>query len=253
MSAAYDKFDYPSFWKGRDYEHEAESIALEYFLNKITKIKKLLDVGAGYGRLTPNYLYRAEKVILSDPSAKLLKIARKNYKKNKKIRFVHSRLENLPKKLKNKTIDAIIMVRVLHHIKNLNQAFYILNRLLKENGYLILEFANKRHLKATITQVVKGDIIFPFDIFPKDKSKKSQKCLPFKNYHPDYIEYLLYKNGFEILEIRSVSNTRSSFLKRHIPLETLLSIEKYVQKVFSKFGMGPSIFVLAKKTRHVKR
>ncbi|KKQ52733.1 MAG: hypothetical protein UT19_C0003G0070 [Candidatus Woesebacteria bacterium GW2011_GWB1_39_10b] len=248
MPAAYDTYDYPSYWEGREYEHCAEILAIKSFLKKIPKIDSILEIGTGYGRLTPSYIYRGKRVILSDPSGKLLKIARSSFK-GKKVKFIHSCLENLPTKLKSKSIDLAILVRVLHHIENPDEAFSVIKKLIKKNGYFIVEFANKRHLKAIISEFFHGNFTFWLDIFPKDVSgKKAKKSnIPFKNYHPDTIREMLEKFGFTILEERSVSNVRSPFLKKYLSKETLLFLEKYLQRLLAKISLGPSIFILAKK------
>ena len=249
MAAAYDTYDYPSYWENREYEHASETLILKCFLAKIPQIKTLLDLGAGFGRLTPVYIFRAKKTILSDPSAKLLKIARKKYQ-GKSVRFIQSSLENLPQRVRGKSIDLILLVRVLHHIQEPEKAIIIINKLLKKNGYLILEFANKSHFKALVHEIFKGNLTFPLDIFPKDLSKKKRKkkkTLPFVNYHPDAIIEMLESNGFEILEKRSASNVRSVLLKRLLPLEFLLTLERKLQKPFGTINFGPSIFILAKK------
>ena len=251
MAAAYDTYNYPSYWEGRDYEHESEIIAIKDLLSSIEKIDHVLEIGSGYGRLTPSYIYRAKKITLSDPSSKLLKIARENYKDNRNINYIHSSLENINKKLRNKSVDLILLVRVLHHLDDCGKAFETINKLLKNGGYFILEFANKRHLKATFSQFFKGDLTFAIDIFPKDirsEKHKRQKTLPFINYHPDDITKKLEESGFKIMEKRSVSNIRSTTVKRMIPLDTLLSIESGMQKPMSKINFGPSIFILSKKT-----
>jgi ubiquinone/menaquinone biosynthesis C-methylase UbiE len=247
MSAAYDTYDYPNYWIGRRYEHYSEEMAIKAFLERIDKIDNILDIGAGFGRLTPTYIYRAKKIILSDPSARLLKIARSTFP-DKKVKLIHSNLENLPSKLKSRSIDLCFLIRVLHHIKNPEKAFMVISKLLKKNGYLILEFPNKKHLKATITQFLRGNFTFPLDIFPKDlTSENSKSCLPFNNYHPDIIKELLEKNGFKILETRSVSNVRSSFVKKIFATDTLLFLEKFLQKPLTQVNFGPSIFILAQK------
>lgn len=249
MAAAYDTYDYPDFWEGREYEHYAEVIALKHFLGKIVRIKKIVDVGAGYGRLTPNYLYRASKVILTDPSAKVLKIAREQFKL-KKVRFIQSKAEGLLKKIKSKSVDLVVIVRVLHHVESIDTVFRVANRLLKRNGYLIIEFANKSHFKATVSQFMHGNLVFPLEIFPKDiRSPQSVKdnTLPFVNYHPDMVFEKLKLNGFKIVEVRSVSNIRIPFLKKVLPLDLLLLIEGFLQRPFARFNLGPSIFILAKK------
>jgi len=250
MSAHYDTYDYPSYWEGREYEHDSEVMAIKAFLDKIPKIKTILEIGTGYGRLTSSYSFRAKKIILSDPSAKLLKIAREKNALNPKIEYLHTSLENLPTKIRSSSIDLAIMVRVIHHIEDLNQALKIVSKLVRKGGYFILEFANKRHVKATFKEFFKGNLTFPLDIFSKDissiKSKK-KNALPFINYHPDTIIQALKNSDFEVISKRSVSNIRSPRIKKLLPLTTLLSFEKILQEPLSYLSFGPSIFILAKK------
>jgi len=246
MPAAYDKYDYPQYWVGREYEHKAEVIALKAFLKKIPKVKTILEIGAGYGRLTPFYFDLAPKIILTDPSTKLLKIARESFQQ-KKIHFLNLKAENLSKKIKKESVELVIMVRVLHHIKDIHKTFHIIDKITKKGGFLILEFANKCHLKATILEFLRGNFTYLLDIFPKEIKTKKKKSLPFRNYHPDTIFDILKGHGYKILEVRSVSNVRNAFLKRFLPAKTLLFLETLFQKPFAKFYIGPSIFVLAKK------
>jgi ubiquinone/menaquinone biosynthesis C-methylase UbiE len=248
MSAHYDTYDYPAYWKDREYEHEAEMIAMKSFLNRIPRLKTIIEIGAGYGRLVPSYFFRAKKIILSDPSSKLLKIAR-NTLKNKGIKFIHSNIENLYPKVRKNTANLVVMVRVLHHIHDLDQALSITHKITKKGGFLILEFANKRHLKATISEFLHGNFTFPLDIFPKEVKSSNQKSISFYNYHPDIIKERLKHNGYSIIEIRSVSNIRSSAIKRFMPTEYLLFIENLLQRPLSYMCFGPSIFILAKKER----
>jgi ubiquinone/menaquinone biosynthesis C-methylase UbiE len=250
MAAAYDTYDYPSYWEGREYEHKAEVVALKAMLSRIKAIDKLVEIGSGYGRLTPYYIFRAKRVILTDPSAKLLKMARREFSLNK-VKFIQSKAENLIGKIRSRTVDMILVVRVLHHIEDVDKVFAVSKKLLKKNGYLLIEFPNKKHLKATISEFLHGNFTFPIDIFPKDlRSARSIKknVLPFVNYHPDVIKEKLESHGFKIIEVRSVSNIRSSLLKKILPPEYLLSFEKSTQRLFAKLNIGPSIFILAKNT-----
>ena len=57
----------------------------------------------------------------------------------------------------------------------------------------------------------------------------------------------LEEKGFEILQKRSVSNIRSSFIKNLLPCSFLLSLESRLQIPFAYINFGPSIFVLARK------
>lgn len=249
MSAHYDSYDYPSYWEGRDYEHRSELICIDEMLGKIKKVKTIAEYGAGFGRLIPSYLYRADKIIISDPSNRLLKLAKFRYSA-RKIKYIQSRVENIDKKIKKESIDLVILVRVLHHIENLDKAMTAISNTLKPGGYIILEFANKKHLKEIFRQALKGNITYTLDIFSRDiRSKKNikRKTIAFINYHPDFIRHKLNQLGFTILEKRSVSNIRIPFLKRYFTTEGLLAIEKITQKYLSVFSFGPSIFYLAKK------
>ena len=249
MAAHYDNYDYPSYWTERDYEHKSEVLVIKSFLDKISKIGTILDVGAGFGRLTPKYLHRAKKVVLAEPSSKLLSKARKTLP-NKKIKFVQTTIDNLNKKVKSQSINLVLFVRVAHHMRDLDQTFDNIHKVLDHKGYFIMEFANKRHLKAMVLEFIKGNFTFAHDIFPRDisseKSKK-QNALPFINYHPDIICAKLKEHGFKIIEVRSVSNIRSPFMKKYFPLSTLLFFESFMQEFASKLKLGPSIFVLAQK------
>jgi ubiquinone/menaquinone biosynthesis C-methylase UbiE len=250
MPAAYDTFDYPGYWIGRDYEHKSELIALKSFLQKIKKIKNILEIGAGFGRLMPSYGFRAKNIILTDPSAKTLKVAREAFKFRKNIKFIHSSLENLPPKIRPSSISLVVMIRVIHHIKDIDTAFKIIHRMIIPNGYFIFEFANKKHIKSTVKEFFKGNFRFLNDLTTMDiRSKKSIRkgTLPFLNYHPDKIKDILDQYGFEVVEERSVSNIRSTFIKGIFSTELLVSLESLLQKPFSYIDFGPSIFILARK------
>lgn len=249
MAAAYDTYDYQAYWEGREYEHDAEAVAIQAFLNQIPKIETALEIGAGFGRLVDTYSFRAKKVVITDPSSKLLKIAKEMHLGNK-YKFLQSSAELLPKKVHKSSIDLIILVRVLHHIVDPQEVFCMVNKLLTPGGYFILEFANKKHWKEMAKEIFKGNILFPVDIFPKDiRSEKNvkRKTLPFINYHPDAIFKMLTDAGFEITEKRSVSNIRIPTAKKLLPPEVLLGLEKRLQVILAPFNSGPSIFVLARK------
>jgi ubiquinone/menaquinone biosynthesis C-methylase UbiE len=249
MPAAYDTYDYPSYWIGREYEHRSELVAIKAFLRKIPKLKTIVEVGTGFGRLVSSYKYRAKKTILTDPSGKLLSLARDVYQ-NKGILFIHSSLENLPKKLRKNTADLIVMIRVIHHINNIDKAFYNLSRLTVKGGYLILEFANKGNFKNVYKEFLKGNFVFPMEFETVDKrSKKNQKrkTIPFNNFHSDYMTEMLKKYGYEIIEKRSVSNARGSFLRKIFPTNFFISLADIFQPILGYINFGPSIFILAKK------
>lgn len=250
MGAAYDSYDYPAYWKEREYEHESEVFALRSFLAKIPRINKVIEIGGGYGRLTPTYLYRAKTATLTDPSAKLLSLARSQLKDYQNVRFTQTSLENLKNKFRGGSFDVALMIRVLHHLPDLEGTISSVEHILSQEGYFIFEFANKIHAKAILTHLLRRDFGFLNDTTPIDiRSKKSilAKTLPFLNYHPKTIKEILAKYNFEIIEKRSVSNIRNPLIKKHIPISLLLWAEKLLQRPLSYLNFGPSIFILAQK------
>lgn len=252
MAAAYDNYDYPEFWEARNYEHNCEVIALKHFFKKIKSKPEVLEIGSGYGRLAKVYNKYAKNITLVDPSHSLLSRARKIFKPNSAdVKYIRSTVQNLPKKLKKKDYGVVLMVRVMHHIKDPNEAFDVVSQYVPKGSYFILEFANKLHGKALVKNIIKGNFTFPLDIFPQDKrSKKNKKkgTILFLNHHPDVVLKSLKDHNFKIIEKRSVSNVRTRWVKENISMPMLLSCEEMMQKPLAKVNFGPSIFVLAKKT-----
>lgn len=249
-AAHYDTYDYPSYWKGREYEHLSEALALDSLLKNSPVMDTIVDVGGGYGRLIPCYVNKANKVIFTEPSASLLEIAKREYKNNKKLSYLHSTLEDLPKSIKQNSVDAIVMVRVMHHLSDPTKVIETFSKLLKKNGILLLEFANKIHGKALLSNICRGDFGFSNDMAPTDRrciENKSSETISFYNYHPKAITDALHSSKFSILAKRSVSNVRNQKLKKYISLNLLMQIEALLQVPFSFVYFGPSIFILAQK------
>lgn len=249
--AAYDDYDYPRYWSGREYEHESEVLVLRDFFKIIGNKKSVIDIGGGYGRLAKVYDKYAREVTLAEPSKSLIDKAKDYLKGSRaKLQYVHSKLEDLPQKINKKKYDVVVLVRVMHHINNPKTAIKAASEHIPRGGYFILEFANKLHGKAIFKNFISGNFTFPLDIFPIDKRSKkniSKDSILFLNHHPDVIASELKNYGFKIIEKRSVSNIRSRKIKQILPARIVLTIEKYLQKPLAKINFGPSIFILAKK------
>jgi len=237
----YDEFNYQAYWERRKYENISGKYALKTFLDKInlTSNKKLIDIGAGFGRLADVYGYKFKHATLVDPSIKNLEIAKRKLG-TAGFTFTQSIGSKLP--FKNESFDVAVFVRVIHHLKEPEIVLKEINRVLKKNGWLILEFANKAHFKATVFNHGNNDNLEPIDISDDDS------FLPFRNYHPKWIENILRETGFKATEKLSVSNFRSSLIKRVVPYQILFAIERIVQKPLGIINFGPSIYVLAKRS-----
>jgi len=241
MSVPYDSFDYTSFWVNRGFEDQCERIALSHFFQK-TKGEKLLDIGGGFGRLADLYAPLFNSCVICEPSRELIKIGKEKFPN---LEFKQGSLPSLP--FDSASFDIALMVRVSHHLPVLLPSFEEIHRVLKKDGYFILEVANKIHFLARTKAFLQGDFSFINNLAPLERrskeSIKSGKIL-FLNHHPRQVEKDLQAAGFQILEKLSVSNFRNPLIKKIFPRQLLLFFEKWLQKPLARFYFGPSIFYL---------
>jgi len=247
--AYYDDFDYQSYWVGREYEDQAEKIAVGRLLKQIPQKNSLVDVGAGFGRFVDVYAPRFDESWLVEPCEDLLNQAKLTGKSFKNLVFRIGEAEKLP--IDSRTMDVVLMIRIAHHLKEPEKAFLEAHRVLRTGGFLILEFANKVHFRARLRAVVGGSLSFGRDRTPKEQRSQENigaGKIDFLNHHPRQIKKDLEKFGFVVMGFLSVSNFRSPIVKKFFPSPLLLFLEKHLQKPLAKIFFGPSIFVLAKKT-----
>ena len=241
-------YNYKKYWQGREYEDQSERIALKKLFALISRKNTILDVGGGFGRLTPEYVGLFKKCLLVDPSKKLLAEAEKLCGQYKNLSVKQGFIEKLPNN--ERKYDVAITVRTFHHLKNLPLAIKNISQTIKPNGFIILEFANKIRFKSLIKAVFNLNFDFFTSHVPLDISYK-KGVVPFISYHPNQIKTLLLANKFTIIKILSVSNFRHSLFKALLPLNFLLKIESFFSSAFSFIPFirffGPSIFILAKK------
>jgi len=243
-------FNYRQYWQTREYENQAEKMALKKLLKFIPKSQrgKIIDIGAGFGRLTPIYASLFKSCLLIEPSDKLLKDAKKLSEKYNNLEFKKSFVEKLP--VEGEAFDVVLMVRVAHHLQDLETMIVEVKRILKPSGYFILEFANKMHFKNRLEALIKFNFNFFRSHLPENLKTK-RNTTPFFNYHPNQIKTLLLSHDFQIIEFLSVSNFRNPWLKKLVPLKLLLWLENIRQGIslHQNLHLGPSIFVLAKKEK----
>lgn len=247
MTSSYDFYDYIGYWKNRNFEDNCERIVIEKIFQQIPKKEKIIDIGGGYGRLASTYINYFKYCLIVDPSINLVKKGKQLYK-GENIKFLIGSLPNLP--VKDNSYDCAIMVRVLHHIKDPLPAFKEVNRILKGEGYFILEFANKINFLARLKAFLRRDSLFKFNLESVDRRSENsirEKKISFLNHHPKVILEGLQKSEFQIISIYSVSNLRSTIIKKIVPTKILLKLESIFQNLFAQIFFGPSIFVVTQK------
>lgn len=128
--AKFDHFDLISplydFIFGRRVDDEIVNFA------EIAEDQILLDVGGGTGRVSVLFKKKVKNVIIADSSVNMLKEAQE-----KGLTTVNSNSERLP--FANDAIHRIIMVDAFHHVKNQHETLHEMWRVLKKDGFIIIE------------------------------------------------------------------------------------------------------------------
>jgi ubiquinone/menaquinone biosynthesis C-methylase UbiE len=248
MIAPYDSYDYLSYWKKRSFEDLCEKEAIASFFQKIKEKGSLIDIGGGFGRLSDFYSSKFKECLVVDPSKKLLEIGQERCRELKNVSFKEGTLPRLP--VKDNSFDVAMMIRVSHHLEDLGPSFKEVGRILKKNGYFIMEIANKIHFLARLKAYLKGDLSFSKNLSSVERrswENIKSGSIPFLNHHPQKVINDLEKFGFSVEEVLSVSNLRNPLLKLFVPEKCLIGLERKTRQSLSSCFFGPSIFVLARK------
>ncbi len=226
------------FWEGqgREFEDAAERIALRHLLP--ARGHRLVEIGAGFGRLAD--LYAAyEQVILLDYSRSLLQEARARLGDDPRFLYVAANVYALP--LATSAVDTTVMVRVAHHLADLPCALRELARVTCEGGVLVMEYANKRHLKSLLRYLARRQTWSPFAHAPYE-------FVPLNfDFHPAWMTQRLREAGFQIEAERAVSHLRFGPLKRLASAQRLAQIDGWLQRPGAALKLAPSIFVRARR------
>ncbi len=235
-------FSYPAFWADREYEHEAEVMAIQRLLGA-NRFDTAVDIGGGFGRLVECLSRYARRVIVVEPSEVQRKLIAR-FAPRAVITNGDAAETNLPVK----SCDLVVMVRVAHHLPNLQESLDEMYKILKPGGLLILEFANANNFKSELRHYLRLRRVPLTPI----KVGTQEIDIPFVNHHPTTIKKMLHQDGFVIQKILSVSNFRSPLLKKILPLSILLALEGSSQRLLGKVYFGPSIFILARRSATLK-
>ncbi len=236
--------NYLHYWEGRDYENESERIAIRRLLRN-KHFKNAVDVGGGYGRLCVFLEQYADKVTLAEPSQQQLDIAKDFLKDHAEIDRVLTQADNL--KLPDNSFDLVTMIRVMHHLPDPSTEFAEIKRVLTDDGYFVLEIANYLHARNRLKHALKGKR-FPQDpVDIRSDKNKQESEIAFVNHNPKTVIKQLAHAGLRVEKTLSVSNLRSTTLKKHVPQNIMLAVERALQPTLAKAYFGPSTFLLVKK------
>jgi ubiquinone/menaquinone biosynthesis C-methylase UbiE len=231
----YDGSDYQAaFWEkgGRDYEDQVEAVALERLLPKSGQI--LLEVGAGAGRNTLRY-QGFERIVLLDYSITQLQQARARLGTGSRFTYVAADVYRLP--FVPGLFDAATMIRTLHHMSDAPAALSQVREVLAPQATFILEYANKRNIKAVIRYLLRRQSWNPFTPEPVEFARLNY------DFHPRAVRAWLEGSGFSIQRQLTVSHFRIDYFKRIFPLALLVKMDSAAQLTGNWWQLTPSVFV----------
>ena len=224
------------FWEGRqrEYEDRVERLAMEKMLPP--RGERLLEVGAGFGRLAD--LYRGyEQVVLLDYARTQLEEAQNYLGRDGYFTYVVADVYNLP--FVDNLFDTLTMVRVMHHLVDITAALNQLYRVLKPGGTAVVEHASKLHLKSVARWLLRRQDWNPFDPQPVEFVEMNF------DFHPAWMRQQFEKAGLHIKNTRTLSHYRLNLLKRLIPTSWLVKMDSWAQLTGNWWQLTPSLFLQA--------
>ncbi|MGD8998389.1 MAG: class I SAM-dependent methyltransferase [Anaerolineae bacterium] len=226
------------FWgEGREYEDGAERVALRHLLPP--RGHRLIDIGGGYGRLAS--LYRDyDEVVIFDYALSQLRQAQElwgNRGPSGHPRYIYVAGDFYKLPFAPGLFDTVTMVRTLHHAADAPTVLRGVAEILVPGGTLVLEFANKRNLKAILRYLVGRQAWSPFEREPVEFV-----ALNF-DFHPAWVEEQLAQVGLRIQQRRAVSTFRLGLLKRLVPTDILVALDRLCQPAGGLLPLSPSVFV----------
>ncbi len=234
----YEGSDYQErFWDrgGRDYEDRVEAIALRRLLPQSGV--RLLEIGAGAGRNTPRYTGFNE-IVLLDYSRTQLEQARERLGGGDRYVYVVADVYRMP--FGSAVFDAATMIRTLHHLLDPGAALAQVRACLAPGAAFILEYANKRNLKAVLRWLARRQDWNPFSRAPVEFAP-----LNF-DFHPAFVRGQLQDSAFGVERQLTVSHLRLGALKRALPTGFLVALDSMLQFTGALWQFTPSVFLRAR-------
>ncbi len=226
------------FWdgKGRDYEDLAERIAVRSLLPP--KGRRIVELGAGFGRLADLYA-GYEQVILLDYAISGLREAQQRLGRSDRFVYVAADIYHLP--LAPGACDTAVTIRVLHHLEDVAAALRGIAETLQPDSTYVLEYANKRNIKAMLRYLLRKQAWSPYEPEPYEFAR-----LNF-DFHPGWMEEQLHQAGFQIQAGRAVSHFRQDLFKRLVPAPLLARMDGSIQEISAAWKWSPSVFLQTKR------
>jgi len=229
------------FWtQARTYEDAVERIAVRALLPP--RGQTLVEIGAGFGRLADLYGGYETVVLLDYAETQLAqaveRLGHDRVAGRPHYVFVQANFYHLP--FVPGRFDTVTLIRTLHHAADAAAVLQGIAHILGPNSTLLLEFANKRNLKAIARYLLRRQRWSPFDHEPVEFAELNY------DFHPHWIWNALGAAGLQRDAVRTVSHYRVELLKRWIPTPILVALDAVAQPTGRLWQLSPSVFVRAR-------
>jgi SAM-dependent methyltransferase len=252
--ADYDSngYDYRDYWNGRDYEQMAEDRALRRLMPRLGRARWFVDFGGGFGRNAAHYRSRAARYVIVDYSATNLANAARLLADDVaagRAFLVRADLNALP--FADAAFDAAMVVRVLHHLPDLDRALAEMGRVV--GGRWLIDVPIKHHVLGVARGVVRRD---RRAVHGPDPVRTTAGAEPFWNFQLTAVRGLLSRYGWQTRLVASVNNLRR--WDRRLPRRAARAVRPaalLVEALAQRCGMGwwgPNQFVLAERSAPVR-
>jgi SAM-dependent methyltransferase len=231
-------------YSGRDYRtvwQEPRAKFEDRFEGKIiaqmmpAKLGWFIDVGAGYGRVYPQYARQGRKVVLVDYATNLLDMAEKEYGMNKDIFFIAANAYHLP--FKDEVFDAAITIRTFHHMNLPKKFLQEFSRVLRPRSEVLFEYSNK----GNILRILKN----PRRSLRKDHEEYAEWQF---GTHPAYLRDIAEEAGLEVERTVGTAFFPRFLTEKTVFLEPIFDgLETVFDLTLGRIGFAPMNFARLRK------
>ena len=231
----YDLSYSDAFWASRAYEDLCDRIALRALLPGSGG--QLLDLGAGFGRLSDEYGAFGH-VTLVDASPAMVEAARELVGGDPRFSVIQADATDIP--VPSGSVDVVVAVRLILHVRNQDAVFAEVARVLRPGGLFILEFPNRNHLLARFRYLARRQ-----DWSPGDPDSHEYREGHF-SHQPATVLRQLRGAGLVPVRRRAVSLFRSAPLKALVPARHLARLESPLQAPLGRLAPSPAVFIASR-------
>jgi ubiquinone/menaquinone biosynthesis C-methylase UbiE len=227
----YEGIEYREFWDGQQRRalDQIEHLIVRNLLP--TSGYRIIDVGCGYGRLADCYKDRFQQVIMVDGSMSLLRQALENT--GRQATYIACDVEHMP--FQTATFDAVLMIRVFHHLQGSSSCLNEMHRILSHEGRFVFNYMNKQNPRRIVRWLLGANKENPFN---KEPGGVGSTLI---SYHPNTIHQMLIENGFFGVRY-SGAGIVDKLVGKIGFTQLLIKLGEYLAPFFGKSKIAPWIF-----------